>query len=307
MGFLAQKWPIWAQMCFIGHFRPMAFLVHLMPRPTKKTMPRIWFSDMWVPELLLPPKIIRMLAQKRPFLPQKTPIYFIWNILYTTYIILLIINGSHSEWENSNLDHLHNADQSRHTAERIRAEVEFVYSRPRGKSINPQKNLNLGFLVWAETFKCRQTSWLQRGAASHFSNSRRFLDFVLILLVLARNQNLFVFAQNQNLYLLAQNQNLFVLAQNQNLLVFIQIQNMFVLAQNQNLFVLAQKWEKVSDKTNSIHGHTLNSRGFLHFFRHYKAVILFSFKKWLYLLQRGRRSIRNWVGGGQNQIFNLFQ
>ena len=121
----------------------MAFLVHLMPRPTKKTTPTIWFSDMWVPELLLPPKIIRMLAQKRPFLPQKTPIYFIWNILYTTYIILLIINGSHSEWENSNLDHLHNADQSRHTAERIRAEVEFVYSRPRGSSIIPQKILIL--------------------------------------------------------------------------------------------------------------------------------------------------------------------
>ena len=108
---------------------------------------------------------------------------------------------------------------------------------------------------------------MQRGAASHFSNSRRFLDFVLILLVLARNQNLFVFAQNQNLYLLAQNQNLFVLAQNQNLLVFIQIQNMFVLAQNQNLFVLAQKREKVSDKTNSTHGHTSNSTGFLHFFQ----------------------------------------
>ena len=30
---------------------------------------------------------------------------------------------THSEWESSNLDHLHNADQSRHTAERIRAEV----------------------------------------------------------------------------------------------------------------------------------------------------------------------------------------
>ena len=74
-------------------------------------------------------------------------LFTLYDILYTTYIILKIINGSHSEWENSNLDHLHNADQSRHTAERIRAEVEFVYSRPRGSSINPQKILNLGFLV----------------------------------------------------------------------------------------------------------------------------------------------------------------
>ena len=38
-------------------------------------------------------------------------------------ILMLTMMTSHSEWESSNLDHLHNADQSRHTAERIRAEV----------------------------------------------------------------------------------------------------------------------------------------------------------------------------------------
>ena len=30
----------------------------------------MWLSDMWVPELLLPPKIIGSLAQKRLFLPK---------------------------------------------------------------------------------------------------------------------------------------------------------------------------------------------------------------------------------------------
>ena len=29
-----------------------------------------WFSDIWVPELLLPPKMIIMFGPKRPFLPQ---------------------------------------------------------------------------------------------------------------------------------------------------------------------------------------------------------------------------------------------
>ena len=134
---------------------------------------------MWVTKLLISPVKKGFFAQQRPILAQNWHFWSIWarpcrliqcpvvgrlvvfarglylarhlftlyDILYTTYIILKIINGSHSEWENSNLDHLHNADQSRHTAERIRAEVEFVFSRSRGSSINPQKIPNLGLLV----------------------------------------------------------------------------------------------------------------------------------------------------------------
>ena len=40
-------------------------------------MPR-WFSDIWVPELLLPPKIIRMFGPKMAIFAQK--IYFLWHI-----------------------------------------------------------------------------------------------------------------------------------------------------------------------------------------------------------------------------------
>ena len=51
-----------------------AFLAHLVPCPTKKNnaneVPR-WFSDVWVPELLFLPKIIKMLDPKKALFAPK--------------------------------------------------------------------------------------------------------------------------------------------------------------------------------------------------------------------------------------------
>ena len=59
--------PNYAFLVILGQI--LAFLIHLVPCPANKSM-RKWFSDMWVPELLLPPKIIRISGLKRAFLPQ---------------------------------------------------------------------------------------------------------------------------------------------------------------------------------------------------------------------------------------------
>ena len=56
------------KICKVG------FLILLVPCPTEKNnaneVPR-WFSDMWVPELLLPPKIFRIFGPKTAILAPK--------------------------------------------------------------------------------------------------------------------------------------------------------------------------------------------------------------------------------------------
>ena len=54
-----------------------------------------WFSDKWVPELLLHPKMTRMFGQKQPFLPQ--------NMLSLAHIGLAgsfgaLLVGGHGAW-----------------------------------------------------------------------------------------------------------------------------------------------------------------------------------------------------------------
>ena len=46
-------------------------MIHLVPCTTNETMQTRWFTDRWVPELLLPPNTVRMFGQKRPILPPK--------------------------------------------------------------------------------------------------------------------------------------------------------------------------------------------------------------------------------------------
>ena len=64
-------WPqngqIWPKICFLVILAQiLAFLIHRVP---DQKVPR-WFSDMWVPELLLPPKIIRMFCPNGHFDPK---------------------------------------------------------------------------------------------------------------------------------------------------------------------------------------------------------------------------------------------
>ena len=64
--------PKYAFVVILGEI--LAFLAHLVPCPTKKKqceeVPQ-WFSDIWVPELLLPSNIIRMFCPKTAFFAPK--------------------------------------------------------------------------------------------------------------------------------------------------------------------------------------------------------------------------------------------
>ena len=70
--FWAKYWPFWSIWC------------HAWPNNNANKVPR-WFSDMWVSELLLPPKIIRIFgpktaifAPKYAFLGTYRPCWLIW-------------------------------------------------------------------------------------------------------------------------------------------------------------------------------------------------------------------------------------
>ena len=64
----ARKANIWPKICNFGHFGPYIGLsgsFGAMPdQENNANEVRRWFSDMWVPELLLLPKMIRMLGPK---------------------------------------------------------------------------------------------------------------------------------------------------------------------------------------------------------------------------------------------------
>ena len=49
---------------------------------------------------------------------------------------------THTEWSHSNLDHFHNADQSRHEAQRIRAEASLLITERGAKTVQESDELN---------------------------------------------------------------------------------------------------------------------------------------------------------------------
>ena len=79
---MAKDWHFWS---FLAKYLSLWSIVVLcLTKKNGNGVPR-WFSDMWVPELLLPPKIIRMFgpktaifAPKYAFLGTKRPCRFIW-------------------------------------------------------------------------------------------------------------------------------------------------------------------------------------------------------------------------------------
>lgn len=89
---------------------------------------------------------------------------------------------THSEWTNSNLDHFHNAETSRHVAERIRAEANILISERNNKTQITQVDVNskLGDRVrdireWKEEL-VRETERLQE-ETEHLEEGRRHLEY----------------------------------------------------------------------------------------------------------------------------------
>lgn len=89
---------------------------------------------------------------------------------------------THSEWTNSNLDHFHNAETSRHIAERIRAEANILISERNNKTQITQVDVNskLGDRVrdireWKEEL-VRETERLQE-ETEHLEEGRRHLEY----------------------------------------------------------------------------------------------------------------------------------
>ena len=89
---------------------------------------------------------------------------------------------THAEWAHSNLDHFHNADQSRHEAQRIRAEASLLITERGAKTVQVQKDVNnrLGDRVrdireWKEELKTE----LQKNEeeTEHLEEAKRHLDY----------------------------------------------------------------------------------------------------------------------------------
>ena len=91
---------------------------------------------------------------------------------------------THAEWTNSNLDHFHNADSSRHTAERIRAEAALLINDRNNKTVSTQNDVSskLGDRVrdireWQEEL-VREVEKLQE-ETDHLQEGKRHLDYAL--------------------------------------------------------------------------------------------------------------------------------
>eukprot|EP00090_Calanus_glacialis_P021965 TRINITY_DN33883_c0_g1_i1.p1 TRINITY_DN33883_c0_g1~~TRINITY_DN33883_c0_g1_i1.p1 ORF type:complete len:425 (-),score=140.81 TRINITY_DN33883_c0_g1_i1:132-1406(-) len=89
---------------------------------------------------------------------------------------------THTEWTNSNLDHFHNADQSRHTAERIRAEANLLINERGAVTIQVQQDVNnrLGDRVrdireWREELKTELDK--NEEETEHLEEAMRHLDY----------------------------------------------------------------------------------------------------------------------------------
>ena len=89
---------------------------------------------------------------------------------------------THTEWTNSNLDHFHNADQSRHTAERIRAEANLLINERGAVTIQTQKDVSnrLGDRVrdireWREELKTELDKNVEE--TEHLEEAMRHLDY----------------------------------------------------------------------------------------------------------------------------------
>lgn len=89
---------------------------------------------------------------------------------------------THAEWSNSNLDHFHNADHSRHEAQRIRAEASLLITERGAKTVQVQKDVNnrLGDRVrdireWKEELRTE----LQKNEeeTEHLEEAKRHLDY----------------------------------------------------------------------------------------------------------------------------------
>ena len=89
---------------------------------------------------------------------------------------------THTEWTNSNLDHFHNADQSRHTAERIRAEANLLINERGAVTIQVQQDVSnrLGDRVrdireWKEELKTELEK--NEEETEHLEEAKRHLDY----------------------------------------------------------------------------------------------------------------------------------
>ena len=91
---------------------------------------------------------------------------------------------THAEWTNSNLDHFHHAEASRHVAERIRSEASVLIAERNNKTVVTQQDVSnkLGDRVrdireWREVL-LRELEKLQE-ETEHLEEGRRHLEYAL--------------------------------------------------------------------------------------------------------------------------------
>ena len=91
---------------------------------------------------------------------------------------------THTEWTHSNLDHFHNADHSRHEAQRIRAEASLLIGERGTKTVQVQKEVNnrLGDRVrdireWKEELRTELTK--NEEETEHLEEAKRHLDYAI--------------------------------------------------------------------------------------------------------------------------------
>ena len=92
------------------------------------------------------------------------------------------VQFSHQEWTNSNLDHFHNAEASRHVAERIRSEAEILIADRNNKTTLAQLDVStkLGDRVrdireWREELTKEREKLAEE--IDHLTEARRHLDY----------------------------------------------------------------------------------------------------------------------------------
>ena len=91
---------------------------------------------------------------------------------------------THVEWTNSNLDHFHNAESSRHVAERIRAEAELLIADRNNKTVTTQLDVSSKLAdrvrdirEWKEEL-VREVERIQE-ETDHLQEARRHLEYSL--------------------------------------------------------------------------------------------------------------------------------
>ena len=84
VGFWPKNGQIWPKMHILGHFGPNIGLSDPQGAMRDQKVPK-WFSDVWVPELLFPHKIVRMFCPKTAIFAPKyailgtfRPCWLIW-------------------------------------------------------------------------------------------------------------------------------------------------------------------------------------------------------------------------------------